>query len=130
MSEMIEKATQVLFDLEMSDGDPFAAWIELNTDDPRAACRHIVRAVIEAMREPTEEMITAGLYTEGHVPEDEANRLSQSMTYTAMIDAALSVSDGSPEGVKTQSGLIEDDSAVTEGQTPYPSPSLQEGERG
>jgi hypothetical protein len=61
---------------------------------PNARMRRIARAAIEAMREPTEEMVSAGAdaeptdYNGGPIPKD-ARKFTALVIYRAMIDAAL-----------------------------------------
>jgi len=86
MSEMIERVAEALC---KADARRPLSVVSINWQD---YYRHQAETALKAMREPTEEMVTAGLYAEGHVPEDEANRATQAMAYTAMIDAALSPS--------------------------------------
>lgn len=103
MSEnMIERVA-----IAMHDATPFKATAGAFEYQPKAykdVCRTLARAAIEAMREPTADMITCG---EGHALElcedpqyDTEARASQdpwwpstARTYRAMIDAILSHGD-------------------------------------
>lgn len=92
--EMVERVAKAIFESDHTDrlkalGDePWLKWEEL----ARGMRRHFeyaARAAIEAMREPTEEMIKMGLYD-----EKGFNRLGVctgdlTNAYTRMISAAL-----------------------------------------
>lgn len=102
MSEMVERVKVALIDADVkwyAERHPSVPEQEIRdwTDDDNY--RAIARAAIEAMREPTDEMVDVGqdAFAEGinmvaghPEPSDEASY----QTYIAMIDAALSEVEG------------------------------------
>ncbi len=81
---LVDRVKQAILDLQWS---PAASYIIPEMDDGQAEC--IARAVIEAMREPTDAMVRDccnGEASLGHCITDEDGK----MLWQAMIDAALS----------------------------------------
>lgn len=85
---MIERVARAM----CADDSPHNDWDSRDMSDfTRDAWRKMAKAAIEAMREPTDEMIAAGEaeFFE-HLPEARDWTLSYTKTaYEAMIDAAL-----------------------------------------
>ncbi len=54
-----------------------------------AEARACARAAIEAMREPTPEMVKAGLLASCLDPNDQTNQDTQPLVWQAMLSAAL-----------------------------------------
>jgi hypothetical protein len=96
MSEMIERIARVLCD---GNWDAASFKETASGDEPeeqREYWREKARAAIEAMREPTEEMLTAGspYCVDSLAPDYKSGREDAGHCFRAMIDAALSpVSD-------------------------------------
>jgi hypothetical protein len=63
------------------------SWLSIG-DDSKSRYRKVARAVLTAMREPTEEMKLAGVKAPNYL-EDQSSRRGCGNIYTAMIDAAL-----------------------------------------
>ncbi|RWF44281.1 MAG: hypothetical protein EOS65_02580 [Mesorhizobium sp.] len=93
MTEMLERVAKAILD----EGKNFGALAHRPTGDYSIE-RRLARAVIEAMREPTKEMVDVG-YTEINNNIDSWNYdsgsgyavddIAPSATWRAMIDAAL-----------------------------------------
>lgn len=80
MSEMEERIARAIWDAQYPEGTSWGDWAEHTRRNPesfdgRDTSRQLARAAIEAMREPTEDMLLAG-----NVPEH---------VWHAMIDEAL-----------------------------------------
>lgn len=100
--EMIQKVARAIFFAQNwrempKDGDPEAeaAWTDGDSADPcfllRAEAIHLARAALTALREPTEEMVSAGIR---HAKDSDEYEMSiadwfVSDQWRAMIDAAL-----------------------------------------
>ncbi len=85
----IEEVARAIYDQFPYDGElPVKpAWVERGNSLKQGEARRMARAAIEAMREPTEGMTTAGngpSFGEGFLPDIELIERFQ-----AMIDAAL-----------------------------------------
>ncbi len=83
MSEMIERVAEAIRKIELSQ--PGAGGLKGSLHLAGYASREIARAAIEAMREPTEEMVAKVVGLDGVVTSRSAWR--------AMIDAALGKSE-------------------------------------
>jgi len=59
------------------------------TENELARCRELARAAIEAMMDPTEGMIIAGIIERHDQPCPEAWKLATANIYQAMLTAAL-----------------------------------------
>ncbi len=92
MNEIVDRIAKVLCERAVAENDPqsdfnMLSWSALS-EEGKDEWRSDARAVIEAMREPTNSMMEAGSFAmpivEGYsMPDDEKN------VWQAMIDAAL-----------------------------------------
>ena len=145
MSEMIERVAEALMKERHPDAPLTYAEVVLAVSlgsDPTVleGFRRDARAAIEAMREPTEAMVWAGVELEYAIQDglenyvagesvdwDEGMRMQA--CFTTMIDAALSVSDGSPQGQDAKQPDPSGRQRGPEGETSFPSLTLEgEGE--
>lgn len=96
---MIERVARAMY--EASPFRETAGAYEDQSEIYRRTCRLFARAVIEAMREPTEAMLKAAWVSTRDVAPDErmrvdlmptwqAHNIKMARLFTAMIDAALS----------------------------------------
>lgn len=86
MSEMVERVAMAVhktleFERAFANTNEMVPWGKAN-DDQKLHARIIARAAIEAMREPTKEMLSDGELSIGGLPATLA-------VWEAMIDAAL-----------------------------------------
>lgn len=80
MSDMITRVAKAIC---VASGHPW----EFAGSGYRETCIDFARAALDAMREPTPEMVSAGM---GEVPEDGSEYEDVEDAWRAMIDAALS----------------------------------------
>lgn len=80
MFDIVDRVAKAIAEYEAKGGHPF-------TTDQREIDRAIARAAIEAMREPTNKMVHAGLAYDQEVLPQGQNLMRGH--YRAMIDAAL-----------------------------------------
>lgn len=99
MNEMIER---VALALKAKIGEAFNAkpiphsppeWGAWSATGGSLNLEELARAAIEAMREPTEEMIEAAYYPAGEPGDQSVSRSEAEETWHAMIDAALKESE-------------------------------------
>lgn len=96
MSEMIERVARALCaadDLNWEEqADPQTSG---SGDNNQAAYLHAARAAIEAMRDPTDAMIAAGIAQANICTDDQTASAAcvPEHAWPAMIDAALAVSE-------------------------------------
>lgn len=87
-SEMLDRATAAVIAQIRKNYDEGGAWIRLDPTDDQIevdgyiSAKDIARAVVEAMREPTEVMCEAGLFAEDN------GEISVGPIWRAMIDEA------------------------------------------
>lgn len=82
MTEMVERVARALFEAEYPGGEADEYRWERSAD----AYRDQARAAIESMREPTETMARAALFSNPYVPRDGLIEIEH---WKIMIDAAL-----------------------------------------
>lgn len=89
MSEVVERVARALFEADCQIGDtPIVKW-ELAPEYEREEYRHLARAALEALREPTEGMVEAGADA-ADASGWAVDAISGAKTaYRAMIDEAL-----------------------------------------
>lgn len=87
MTEMIERVAKAM---QADDGSPCISRLkfDLCRSGDGCICRSLARAAIEAMREPTLDMIEEGAFV-SHDGDDIVGRSRAKVCYRAMIDQAL-----------------------------------------
>lgn len=88
MTTMLEKAARGLWEEMRKPGDPL--FDELGPLGEEGLLR-LARAVLEAIREPSEALVQEGCYARARVPPDrpDTNGAAVARTFAAMIDAIL-----------------------------------------
>ena len=105
MTEMVERAAQAMYESIGGGQGIYAAWLE-NEESGKENYRRMARAAIEAMREPSDDMLrqverqydgtdSYEMWCDLGFDESTIN------AWQAMIDSALSLPTDTPEGNET-----------------------------